>query len=52
MLADITQAVLARDDVARYLRGGHGQTELEARERIHAYLDELRTTPAYSALRV
>src|SRR3569832_1663647 len=43
MLDDITQAVLAREDVARYLRGGHGQTELEARERIHAYLDELRT---------
>ena len=28
MLDDITQAVLAREDVARYLRGGHGQTEL------------------------
>jgi glycerol-3-phosphate O-acyltransferase len=54
MLDDITLAVLARDDVARYLRGGHGQTELEARERIHAYLDELRTTqryPIYRALK-
>src|SRR5689334_17694166 len=54
MLDDITQAVLARDDVARYLRGGHGQTQLEARERIHAYLDELRTTqryPIYRALK-
>jgi len=54
MLDDITQAVLARDDVARYLRCGHGQTELEARERIHAYLDELRTTqryPIYRALK-
>jgi glycerol-3-phosphate O-acyltransferase len=54
MLDDITQAVLAREDVARYLRGGHGQTELEARERIHAYLDELRTTqryPIYRALK-
>src|SRR5258707_13944962 len=54
MLDDITQAVLARDDVARYLRGGHGQTELEARERINAYLDELRTTqryPIYRALK-
>jgi len=51
---DITQAVLARKDVARYLRGGHGQTEVEARERIHAYLDELRTTqryPIYRALK-
>src|SRR3982750_2042666 len=54
MLDDITQAVLAREDVARYLRGGHGQTELEARERIQTYLDELRTTqryPIYRALK-
>src|ERR687892_21391 len=54
MLDDITQAVLARQDVARYLRGGHGQSELAARERIHAYLDELRTTqryPIYRALK-
>jgi glycerol-3-phosphate O-acyltransferase len=54
MLDDITQAVLAREDVARYLRGGHGQSELEARERIQAYLDELRTTqryPIYRALK-
>jgi glycerol-3-phosphate O-acyltransferase len=54
MLDEITQAVLAREDVARYLRGGHGQTELEARERIHGYLDELRTTqryPIYRALK-
>ncbi len=54
LLDEITQAVLAREDVARYLRGGHGQTELEARERIHAYLDELRTTqryPIYRALK-
>jgi glycerol-3-phosphate O-acyltransferase len=51
---DITQAVLARKDVARYLRGGHGQSELQARERIHAYLDELKTTqryPIYRALK-
>ena len=54
MLDDITQAVLAREDVAKYLRGGHGQSELDARERIHAYLDELRTTqryPIYRALK-
>ncbi len=51
---DITQAVLARKDVARYLRGGHGQSEVEARERIEAYLEELRTTqryPIYRALK-
>jgi glycerol-3-phosphate O-acyltransferase len=54
LLDDITQAVLAREDVARYLRGGHGASELEARERIHGYLDELRTTqryPIYRALK-
>jgi glycerol-3-phosphate O-acyltransferase len=54
MLDDITQAVLAREDVAKYLRAGHGQSELQARERIHAYLDELRTTqryPIYRALK-
>jgi glycerol-3-phosphate O-acyltransferase len=54
LLDDITQAVLAREDVARYLRGGHGASELDARERIHAYLDELRTTqryPIYRALK-
>jgi len=54
MLDDITQAVLARDEVARYLRGGHGQSTLQARERISAYLDELRTTqryPFYRALK-
>src|SRR4051812_38340648 len=54
MLDDITQAVLAREDVAKYLRGGHGQTELEARERIEGYLEELRTTqryPIYRALK-
>lgn len=51
MLDEITQAVLAREDVARYLRGGGGQSELAARERIHAYLDELRTTQRYSIYR-
>ncbi len=51
MADDITQAVLAREEVARYLRGGHGQTELEARERIYAYLDELRTTQRYHIYR-
>ncbi|HTM27079.1 MAG TPA: 1-acyl-sn-glycerol-3-phosphate acyltransferase [Vicinamibacterales bacterium] len=51
---DITEAVLARKDVARYLRGGHGQSDVQMRERIHGYLDELRTTqryPIYRALK-
>ena len=54
MLDDITQAVLAREEVARYLKGGPGESQLDARERIHAYLDELRTTqryPIYRALK-
>jgi glycerol-3-phosphate O-acyltransferase len=54
MLDEITQAVLAREDVGRYLRGGHGESEFDARERIQAYLDELRTTqryPIYRALK-
>jgi glycerol-3-phosphate O-acyltransferase len=51
---DITEAVLARKDVARYLQGGHGESVIQVRERIHGYLDELRTTqryPIYRALK-
>jgi glycerol-3-phosphate O-acyltransferase len=51
---DITQAVLARKDVARYLRGDDRQSERQARERIEGYLDELKTTqryPIYRALK-
>jgi glycerol-3-phosphate O-acyltransferase len=44
---DITRAVLARDDVARYLRGIAGASDADARQRIEAYLDELRTTQRY-----
>jgi len=54
MQDEITQAVLSREEVARYLRGGTGETGPQARERIHAYLDELRTTqryPIYRALK-
>jgi glycerol-3-phosphate O-acyltransferase len=54
MLDEISQAVLSREEVARYLRGNAGQSATEARERIFAYLDELRTTqryPIYRALK-
>src|SRR5215212_4669447 len=44
MLDEITQAVLSREEIARYLEGSHGETGLAARERIHGYLEELRTT--------
>jgi 1-acyl-sn-glycerol-3-phosphate acyltransferase len=48
MLDELTQAVLAREDVARYLKSGRGgQPDPDARERIFAYLDELRTTQRY-----
>jgi glycerol-3-phosphate O-acyltransferase len=42
---DITRAVLARDDVARYLRSGSPSDD--TRQRIEGYLDELRTTQRY-----
>ena len=49
MLDEITQAVLSRDEIARYLKGSHGGRA--ARERISGYLDELRTTQRYSIYR-
>ena len=48
MIDDITEAVLSREDISRYLRGEEGVDEQQARERIHAYLEELRTTQRYS----
>jgi glycerol-3-phosphate O-acyltransferase len=51
MLDDISQAVLARDEVVRYLQGVHGENSAEARERVNAYLDELRTTQRYRLYR-
>jgi glycerol-3-phosphate O-acyltransferase len=44
MLDEITQAVLSREEVERYLQGSHGESGRAARERIHGYLEELRTT--------
>jgi glycerol-3-phosphate O-acyltransferase len=50
MLDDIAQAVLAREEVVKYLRGG-GESGEQARERIFAYLDELRTTQRHGLYR-
>jgi len=50
MVDEITQAVLSREEVARYLRGSHGESGA-ARERIEAYLEELKTTQRYSIYR-
>jgi len=49
MLDEITRAVLAREEVARYLAGSQGESG--ARERIQEYLEELRTTQRYSIYR-
>ncbi len=48
---DISQAVLSREEVVRYLKGTHGETSESARERVYAYLDELRTTQRYTLYR-
>ena len=48
---DITQAVLSREEVARYLSGGPGLTPDQAHEQISAYLEELKTTQRYSVYR-
>ena len=49
MLDEIAQAVLAREEVMRYLRGD-GRDE-QTRERIYGYLDELRTTQRHKFYR-
>src|SRR5881394_439553 len=51
MLDDISQAVLEREEVLRYLRGDYGAHGEQARERIYAYLEELRTRQRYPIYR-
>jgi glycerol-3-phosphate O-acyltransferase len=51
MLDELTEAVLAREEVVKYLRGGLGDSRAHARERIYGYLDELRTTQRYPIYR-
>ena len=52
MRDDISQAVLAREEVVKYLRGGYGDSSAtEARERVCGYLDEMRTTQRYAMYR-
>jgi glycerol-3-phosphate O-acyltransferase len=51
MIDEITQAVFARDEVARYLEGSHGLRGDEARARVEGYLEELRTTQRYELYR-
>jgi glycerol-3-phosphate O-acyltransferase len=51
MIDEITQAVLSRAEITRYLQGSHGESGRAARARIESYLEELRTTQRYSIYR-
>jgi glycerol-3-phosphate O-acyltransferase len=52
MLDEVSRAVLAREEVVKYLRGGYGETtEAAARERVNGYLEELQTTQRYHMYR-
>ena len=44
---DIAAAVLAREDVAKYLKGTNGESDAAAEARVVAYLQELQTTQRY-----
>ncbi len=48
---EITEAVLSREEVVRYLQGGGGQSPDQAHAAIHGYLEELRTTQRYKMYR-
>jgi glycerol-3-phosphate O-acyltransferase len=43
----MTRAIMAREDVSRYLNDPAGSPDSDARQRIEEYLDELRTTQRY-----
>jgi glycerol-3-phosphate O-acyltransferase len=52
MQDDISQAVLEREEVVKYLHSGHGgESSARALERVSEYLDELRTTQRYGMYR-
>src|SRR5687767_7313485 len=46
---ELAQAVLSREDVVRYLQSAHGGSD--GRERVFAYLEELKTTQRYQFYR-
>ena len=48
----ITRAVLAREEVVRYLNGSHGDSGEQAEQRVLEYLDELRTRQRHKIYRV
>jgi glycerol-3-phosphate O-acyltransferase len=51
MADQISQAVLARDEVTRFLQGASGEEAEQLRRRVRAYLDELQTTQRYELYR-
>src|SRR5215212_11057098 len=51
MLDEISEAVLAREEVLKYLRGDYGESGAQALEKVHGYLDELRTTQRHAIYR-
>ena len=51
LMDELTAAVLAHQEVARYLSGSHGPSGSAARERVITYLEELRTTQRYELYR-
>ena len=51
ILDELTEAVLSREEIARYLEGSHGEAGRAARAKIEGYLEELRTTQRYSLYR-
>ena len=51
ILDEITEAVLSREEIARYIEGSHGESGRAARAKIEGYLEELRTTQRYSLYR-
>jgi glycerol-3-phosphate O-acyltransferase len=48
---EITEAVLSREEIARYIRGSHGESGRAARAKIEGYLEEMRTTQRYPLYR-
>lgn len=51
MLDDIARAVMAREEIVKYLSGSFGERGHEARDRVVGYLEELRTTQRHGLYR-
>ena len=51
MQDDIARAVMAREEIVKYLSGGYGERGQDARDRVVGYLEELRTTQRHGLYR-